>query len=507
MMEQQKTGGLSSAACSSAEQEGPFPLLALPSEILCAILAFLPASDLAKLALVSSPLRDLSLDNFVWIAVCQRDFEWIVRKPRVWLWRRRDQPQEYQRLNTLWQHRRAWLDGRPSSSNGDDAAGLAINLEAIRSLFNETITEDKGRRSSQDMPSADMMDVSSPCSSHRENVDGDEDEVSSACSRDARSVHWKEKYKEYCQVEKNWAENRFRFVTTLQRRTDRASVYYVTFSEDLLLCGTELRNGSNTSLIQFRDVNTLRPLPVIIPSTDAHMDDVNCIQFDERTMVTSSDDRTVKEWNISDLGNIRCVSTFYGHQGPVGSAVYNAEHIFSSCDDTYIRQWDREKQVLLATMEGHEDRCKRLRMDGNCLWSTSRDKTLKMWDIRTTKCAATFIGHTTWVTAITLHGDEVVTGSADRTIRVWDKRSTECTRVLNEHQDMVMSLCSSGPRMVSSSGSRDSCIRIWDIKTYTLMHTLRYHSGSVFGLSCSENKIVSSAGYGDETIKLYDFSA
>jgi len=98
--------------------------------------------------------------------------------------------------------------------------------------------------------------------------------------------------------------------------------------------------------------------------------------------------------------------------------------VVSGSDDKTLKVWDLETGRCRATFEGHTNSVfgVAITSDGKTVVSGSDDKTLKVWDLETGRCRATFEGHTDSVfgVAITPDGRTVVSGSADKTLKVWD---------------------------------------------------------------------------------------
>ncbi len=102
---------------------------------------------------------------------------------------------------------------------------------------------------------------------------------------------------------------------------------------------------------------------------------------DDTTLVTASNDRTAKIWNVN-TGN--CQHTLQGHTENVRSASFSP--------------------------------------DGTILVTASNDRTAKIWNVHTGNCQHTLQGHTENVRSASFSPDGtiIVTASEDRTAKIWD---------------------------------------------------------------------------------------
>lgn len=120
----------------------------------------------------------------------------------------------------------------------------------------------------------------------------------------------------------------------------------------------------------------------------AHDDCVNCIEFlDNRTFVTGSDDKTIRQWDLRNLKSQ--VNTLTGHQGWVKSLSYSkpAGLLFSSAFDTTLRVWNINGFNSDGKIKGHvlvdiEDVVRsKLSKDGSKLFLTEADGIVVIRDL------------------------------------------------------------------------------------------------------------------------------
>jgi len=89
-------------------------------------------------------------------------------------------------------------------------------------------------------------------------------------------------------------------------------------------------------------------------SFSGHTDEVNCLTFssDGVALVSGSDDKSVKFWDIQTGGVIR---NFYGHTKPVCSVSISTDliRIASGSEDNTINLWDTQTEEILCTIKQH----------------------------------------------------------------------------------------------------------------------------------------------------------
>jgi glucose repression regulatory protein TUP1 len=226
---------------------------------------------------------------------------------------------------------------------------------------------------------------------------------------------------------------------------------------------------------------------------DGHQKEIYSLEFSlhGRFVVSGSDDKTVRIWNMSNLSSkvfaIDNVSSAYGDAGVTSVAISpNGQLVAAGSLDTFIRIWDIATGSLVERLRGHKDSVYSVAFtpDGKGLVSGSLDKTLKHWDVsglisggvkgqkermtgappsapgacpeKTTRCTLNFTGHQVGSTrrwcpvcvvlivlfffqnyvlsaAVSHDGQWVVSGSKDRYVRFWDSRSAIAQCMLQGH--------------------------------------------------------------------------
>ncbi|CEP16454.1 hypothetical protein [Parasitella parasitica] len=236
-------------------------------------------------------------------------------------------------------------------------------------------------------------------------------------------------------------------------------------------------------------------------NVEGHQGIVRCLHLNEASLLTGSDDHTIKQWDLSlipppqqdfsgsslfsstpsspslaaiDGSIVSETFTLEGHQGEVTALDANQTHAVSGSNDKTIREWDLETQQCLLTLD--------------VMWASKNggDSIVESWLDRAMNygyAAHDFVG------ALQFWEFALASGTSDGKIRMWDLRTGQAHRTLSGHSAPVTCLQFDQVHLVS--GSLDKTIRIWDLRTGSVFDTLTYTT-PVSSLQFNASKIVSS---------------
>jgi WD40 repeat protein len=164
-------------------------------------------------------------------------------------------------------------------------------------------------------------------------------------------------------------------------------------------------------------------------------------------VVSASWDHTLKIWtiatgddNVGDDSKIESL-TLRGHMAPVFDCVINADGttIVSASDDYTLKVWNAHTGDERFTLVGHRSSVWGCAISGNgtTIVSASADSTLKIWNIAGSSDMAwserkaerlTLAGHTAPVNGCAISPDEtlIASASSDHTLRIWDAYVGTC---------------------------------------------------------------------------------
>lgn len=299
------------------------------------------------------------------------------------------------------------------------------------------------------------------------------------------------------QTTPNLAYAKAKLRQTLASHTN--SVWSVAISRD----GQTLVSGSEDDTIKVWNLKTGN----LNQTLSAHSDTVRSLAIapDGQTLVSGSGDKTIKVWN---LGTGKLLGTLTGHSGSVWSVAISADGrtVASSSEDGTVKLWNLQTGELLHTLTGHSGAVFSVAISPNGECATAgMDKTIRIWDIQTGKLLRTLAGHSDTVRAVVFSpdGQQLASSSWDKTIKIWNWQTGELLQTLEGHSDRVISAAFSSDGKTLASGSNDKTIKIWDVQTGKLLRNLEGHTDWVLAVTISPLDLTLVSGSKDKTIKIW----
>ncbi|WP_224240268.1 serine/threonine-protein kinase [Hyalangium gracile] len=276
------------------------------------------------------------------------------------------------------------------------------------------------------------------------------------------------------------------------------------------------------------------------------VDDV-AFSLDGRYLITSSDDKTIRLWDMQRGGS----RTLTGHTDEVWRVVPapDGKHFASASKDRTVRLWnlETEESRILATHPGAADSVA-FTPDGRRFVSTSRgDDLLRIWEVASGKLLRSFktgmgplnllvlsptgryalvkpmrgsraqvwdleqgtfhsLEHQNTVMAIAFspRGDVVATGAMDQTVRAWDVRTGK-QRLLGEKLGDISYLAFSPDGQRLAAGNSEGQLRLWDMPTGK-SELLGTHDGRVNEILFFRDGRLMATSSDDRTAQLWDLT-
>jgi WD40 repeat protein len=292
-------------------------------------------------------------------------------------------------------------------------------------------------------------------------------------------------------------------------------------------------------MIRLWDVETGR----LLRSLRGHTHDIRCVLYtpDGQTLITASEDRTIRMWNPKTGEPTKLLFSRYDHNvcslslSPDGLMLARGSH------NKDIKIWEVTTGTELMTLLGkdqydhHWSVCVAFSPDGIHLASGNDIGKVKLWEVLPggeeklvhqghwrehdaeddqTETRGFFVeddggfqkAMETWIGALTYtpDGKLLITGSRDATIKFFEMPTMTEVRTLKGHASWVRALAVSPDGKVLVSASDDHTIKFWDIEAGRHFKTLRAHSEAVRGLAFSpDGRRLASAGW-DRLVKLWE---
>lgn len=296
------------------------------------------------------------------------------------------------------------------------------------------------------------------------------------------------------------------------------------------LRGSFLVTASRDKTIRIWNVDTQR---LVRPPLRSHGASVVCVQSDDRpeqdVIISGDADGSFVIWQFS-TGEILKKAEM-AHQETVLSLCFDDRHLVTSGRDRTIKVWNRLEmqrggQPLapyseVRTITGHAAAVNVVKVHGDTIVSGGSDRTISIWNIHTGEKLRTITVHAMGIATLQYSGRFIVSGSSDRTIRIFDLERPEDhaqIAVLEGHSDVVRRLqlktSVSGTALERIvSGGYDEVVKVWqhdDSSTWTTTLNLGLpanptgEKNRVFDVQFDERRLFCASASG--TITGWDFT-
>jgi len=159
--------------------------------------------------------------------------------------------------------------------------------------------------------------------------------------------------------------------------------------------------------------------------------------------------------------------------------------LVTASDDKTLKIWELSSGKSLKTLKGHSNYvfCCNFNPQSNLIVSGSFDESVRIWDVRTGKCLKTLPAHSDPVSAVHFNrdGSLIVSSSYDGLCRIWDTASGQCLKTLIDDDNPPVSFVKFSPNgKYILAATLDNTLKLWDyskgkcLKTYTGHKNERY---------------------------------
>jgi len=247
--------------------------------------------------------------------------------------------------------------------------------------------------------------------------------------------------------------------------------------------------------IRFFEAATHNPNPVT--SFDGHKNNVTSISFqkDSKWMVTSSEDHTIKIWDLRAPGCQRN----YECPAPVNTIALhpNQGELISGDQNGNIRVWDLtanacsrelvpDGEIAIRSISICSDSSKVVAANnsGKCfVWKLGERDTTSFDPLQKIEAHKTYI----LKTAFSPDCKYLATCSADHTIKLWNAHNFTLAKTLTGHQRWVWDCVFSANSAYLISASSDQVARLWDIQQGETIRSYTGHSKAITCVALSDS--------------------
>lgn len=179
---------------------------------------------------------------------------------------------------------------------------------------------------------------------------------------------------------------------------------------------------------------------------DAHVDEITALHFEGNSLVSGSQDRTIRQWDLRTGKCLQTIDINFTNRGtsdgfstissnnprssvllthndpPVIGALqcYDAA-MATGTKDGIVRLWDLRMGQVVRTLEGHTDAVTGLQFDAVNLVTGSLDRSIRIWDLRTGTLADAF-AYDSPVSSLQFDLDKIVVANNESMVRVYNRK-------------------------------------------------------------------------------------
>ncbi|MBD2343633.1 WD40 repeat domain-containing protein [Anabaena subtropica] len=216
-----------------------------------------------------------------------------------------------------------------------------------------------------------------------------------------------------------------------------------------------------------------------------HTDSINAVAItsDSKTLISTSDDKTIKVWNLNPP---KLLSTLPKQKDELlcVAIANNNQTLVSGDKEGNVQIWNLQTGDLITTLPKIHKRLIHsiaISPDGKTFATGSANKTIQIWNINplerlylTPKQEAQIN-----VVKIAFDSQTLISGDDQGTIKIWNLLTRELLNtLLNGHERSINCLALSQDGKMFATGSSDKIIKIWNLQTGALLQTLNQEGGS-----------------------------
>lgn len=333
---------------------------------------------------------------------------------------------------------------------------------------------------------------------------------------------------------------------------DRSLLALATNSEDIRL--VSLASSKSDS----EPATSARYFGADVALLEGHEDIIICLSVDWSGcwLATGAKDNTARLWRIDHAASsYQLYATFTGHAESIGAISLPSfappqsspertsplEHtppfLLTGSQDRTVKRWNILKTPsssssrALYTRKAHDKDINAISLSptSSLFASASQDRTVKIWSTEEGEVQGILRGHRRGVWSVafapkdtpSISGENgpagssrglVLTGSGDKTVKIWSLNDYSCLRTLEGHTNSVLKVVwlptppppptSDPPPLIASAGG-DGLLKVWDASTGDVAATLDNHTDRIWALTHNPDTGTLVSGGGDSVVTFW----
>jgi len=177
--------------------------------------------------------------------------------------------------------------------------------------------------------------------------------------------------------------------------------------------------------------------------TDHKLEVFALILLNNNSLVSGSDDKTIKVWNQMTENTFECVATLNQRSEVWSLEISRSSLLVSGHWESTIQIRNQASFVILQTLEGHSNGVVSIILLNNKNLASGSYQEIKIWrkvNERLFELNMTLNGHSSWVFSLAvLPNNMFASASLDKAIKISDQTTFECIHVLKAHTSSVNS--------------------------------------------------------------------
>jgi WD40 repeat protein len=206
---------------------------------------------------------------------------------------------------------------------------------------------------------------------------------------------------------------------------------------------------------------------------EGHTDEINFVTVskDETFMYSSSDDRTVRQWDLK-AGSSAESKELFTHDSAVYCVDVSSDglHVASASADYSVKVYSLESNEVVGHMAISNDYfwCVKISTKKKMIFGGTQGSIIFVWEFGTWKNLRKLTGHTSRVRNfdISYNDDILISAGLDHTIKIWDLKGFRKEITLKGHTDWVKFALLSKDQTHIFSCSDDCKVAAWKIPEF-----------------------------------------